>query len=268
VNLNGHHVEDGGLPASAEDAAGPVCRPWCSRLVSVHNAGISSPRALHTPTTSKMKERRSTNMIGFVKQSFERDRERCAFHEAGHVVAALALGLEADSRIWWTGKRPTREKKCVLGQTSYEKPRTPLEQAIIGWAGNLGEDYLFEKSEQEPDYSFELVWCDFDLCPETFSLTDRSHIGDGRLSGKAFEHAVEIINANRDMVDQCAQNLICSLRRDNPNPPPIDFSSMGCSAVLPARVAKSVSAKNSCESLPRILSGRNERQPGHHRDHR
>ena len=187
----------------------------------------------------------------FFKQSFERDRELAAYHEAGHVVAALALGLEASARVWWTGKRPTREKRCVLGQASHEMARIPLEQAIIGWAGELGERYLSEQRQQEPDYSFEYVWENFDISPETLSPTDREHIGDGRLSGKAFGHAVKIINANHDMVDQCAQRLICSLQRDNPNPTPIDFSSMERRAVLPARVAKSLSPKNSCTSLRR-----------------
>ena len=189
------------------------------------------------------------------KPSYSQVRLCVAYHEAGHVVAARALGLLVVASIWWDGKKLNNTTKSVRGVTTYAPQTTRLNRAIMGWAGVVGEEVGVYRLHGFPYYIFEgmseLMWDEYNRYPDLMPALDAEAIGHGKLSRKGFEQAVLIITGNRDKVHQCAQQLIRSLRRGNPNPPAIDFSSMECRAVLPARVAKSLSAKNSAASLPR-----------------
>ncbi len=152
------------------------------------------------------------------KPSFSEDCTTTAYHEAGHAVAAHALGLQAVSTIWWDGKRPNGKRRCVLGATTHAPGTTRINEAIISWAGLVGEEVGLYWFLGFPDNIYEgfceFTWHDYSSDPESMSVTDAEGIGHGKLSRKAFEQAVLIITGNLDKLHQYAGRLMRSLGRD------------------------------------------------------
>jgi hypothetical protein len=152
--------------------------------------------------------------------SFTDDRANTAYHEAGHAVVARALGLYAESLIWWDGSQPDRR---VMGVTVHVPKTTRYNNAVIGWAGLVGEIVGLYRFDGFPanvlDFTGQLTWDYYTDHPEALSGADADSIYHGKtsseLSSKALKQAVAIIIANLDKLHQCAGELIHSLSGKN-----------------------------------------------------
>ena len=109
-------------------------------------------------------------------------RAATAFHEAGHAVAALALGRP----VAWASIRPDRKYLgiCAFGKGVFRPSEDWIERgAIIALAGPAGEagftgEIDWEGARHDHDYAFELA---------------RGRGGDDRKANEKVRHLAESI---------------------------------------------------------------------------
>ncbi len=146
----------------------------------------------------------------------ERDRGMVAFHEAGHFVVAHHFGVADYCYIKHRGT-PTDERLSFTGQTKWLSA-TPFRNAVVGWAGVLGES----AHDRDPDIwkdECEAIW---DLHnPEDpaveMSATDLAAVNSHPWKLRAFNTAVQIIEKRFALLQKVAAHLIenevCDMRQ-------------------------------------------------------
>jgi len=148
------------------------------------------------------------------------DKARAAFHEAGHWVVARHFGAAGSCWIIERGT-PTKENKAFTGQTEFKVKTTPFREAVIGWAGDLGEaaydedlnrckdlDRWREEVEMRED---DMIWdyCeDYEARPDELSATDIESINGHPWKRRTFKTAIEIIAKRFVLFKDVAKNLV------------------------------------------------------------
>ncbi len=166
-------------------------------------------------TKPNLKQKPKSKLL---KPSFTIDRRMSAYHEAGHLTAALLLGLDAQSCIEATGAEPTIWERCVIGHTDYFPQATELDAATIGWAGLIAEEVccqrVFLREDPLPTHDFERLWESYgvdDSMRDELSTTDQQHLGTGSLCREGFEAALMLLRHNCHELERNARSLIRSL---------------------------------------------------------
>ena len=126
----------------------------------------------------------------------------CAFHEAGHCVAAAHFELTWRSYIWRVHKK-LRWGEMFYSGITYRQATTNFNEAVIGWAGPIAE--LQQDGELPYALSPELFK---DELGGELSPSDDASIKCHRQKQRTFDTAANIIRDHWHDLEKIARRLI------------------------------------------------------------
>jgi len=126
----------------------------------------------------------------------------CAFHEAGHCVAAAHFELTWRSSIWRVHKKLRWGERFYSGIT-FRQTTTKFNEAVIGWAGPIAE----LQQDGELPYALDPELVKDELGGE-LSPSDAASINCHRQKQRTFETAANIIRDHRHDLEKIERRLL------------------------------------------------------------